>query len=210
MTDGLVLAVCAASDDVLLDGVGPSGIDKRPADGRVHVGELGLVTDHVCNTKHHGGVDQAVYAYDDVEARRWADELGRDLPYGWFGENLRVTGLPVTDAIVGEQWQIGDDGLILETTIPRTPCRRFALWSAEPKWVKRFAERGDTGSYLRVHHIGSVGAGDPITVIHRPDHGVRVRDLMHGTQREALEALLATRTLAPKVKREARKQLARS
>lgn len=105
MTDGLVLAVCAASDDVLLDGVGPSGIDKRPADGRVHVGELGLVTDHVCNTKHHGGVDQAVYAYDDAEARRWADELGRDLPYGWFGENLRVTGLPVTDAIVGEQWR---------------------------------------------------------------------------------------------------------
>ncbi|MCH5645288.1 MULTISPECIES: MOSC domain-containing protein [unclassified Gordonia (in: high G+C Gram-positive bacteria)] len=210
---GAVLAVCSASDDVVLDRVGASAIDKRPHADRVHVGSLGLGTDHVCDTKHHGGVDQAVYAYDDAEARRWADELGRELPYGWFGENLRVNGLPVTDAVVGERWQIGDDGLILETTIPRIPCRTFAAWAEEPRWVKRFLDRGDTGTYLRVHSPGSVGAGDTITVIHRPDHGVLVRHLLPtGTtaDADALHALLSTDDLAPKVRRDAEKRLASS
>ena len=207
MTPGRVLAVCAATDDVVLDGIGSSGINKRPHHGRVRVGELGLATDHVCDTKHHGGTDQAVYAYSETEARRWADELGRELPFGWFGENLRLDGITVTDAIVGEQWQIGPDGLLLETTIPRVPCRTFAVWAGESRWVKRFMERGDVGTYLRVLSAGTVGTGDAVTLVHRPDHGVRVRDLLIGTDVETLQRLLDRDDLAPKVRREAQRHL---
>lgn len=207
---GTVVAACSVFADVDLGRAGISAIDKRPLDGRIVVGELGLVTDHVCDHKHHGGPDQAVYAYSDAEAQRWATELGRDLPYGWFGENLRTDGIAVTDAVVGERWAVGTDGLLLETTIPRIPCRTFAVWSGEQRWVKRFMQRGDVGSYLRVLVGGTVAAGDRIQVVHRPEHGLRVRDLLTGTDADSLRRLLAVDDLAPKVRREATRHLARA
>lgn len=208
---GVVLAVCAATDDVMLDKIGASGIDKRPVVGRATVGELGLTSDHSVDTRHHGGIDQAVYAYSEHEARRWADELGRPLPHGWFGENLRIDGMPVTDAVVGEQWAVGDDGLLLETTIPRTPCRTFAVWSGEAQWVKRFMDRADVGAYLRVLRPGTVGVGDTVSVVARPDHGVLVRQLLPTVEADddGLSALLSAPDLPAKVRREASRRLAR-
>jgi len=116
----------------------------------------------------------------------------------------------VTDALVGEQWAVGDDGLLLETTIPRTPCRTFAAWADEPRWIKRFLDRADVGTYLRVLHPGTVGAGDEIRVVSRPQHSVRVRHLITGTDAESLRELLSDDQLAPKVRREATKKLARA
>ncbi|GAA12342.1 MOSC domain-containing protein [Gordonia alkanivorans] len=205
MDTGTVLAVCAAGRDVVLDKIGPSAIDKRPLAGRADVHELGLAADHQRNRRHHGGVDQAVYAYAEPDARRWSEELGRELPYGWFGENLRIDGVDVTDAFVGERWQVGDDGLLLETTIPRVPCRTFAVWADEPRWVKRFMDQADFGAYLRVLQPGTVAAGDSVTVIHRPDHGVRVRQLLVDADPESIATLLAADDLPVKVRREAQR-----
>ncbi|KAF0970865.1 MOSC domain-containing protein [Gordonia sp. YY1] len=210
MGTGTVLAVCAAGQDVVLDGIGPSAIDKRPLTGRAEVHELGLAADHQRNRKYHGGVDQAVYAYAERDARRWAGELGRDLAYGWFGENLRIDGIDVTDAFVGERWQVGEDGLVLETTIPRVPCRTFAVWAGEPGWVKRFMEQADFGAYLRVLQPGTVAAGDSVTVIHRPDHGVRVRHLLADGDPEAIRGLLEHDDLPAKVRREALRVVTRT
>ncbi|MFE0747726.1 MOSC domain-containing protein [Gordonia sp. NPDC058843] len=210
MSTGVVLAVCAAGDDVILEGIGRSAIDKRARSGRLDVGELGLADDHVGNKRHHGGVDQAVYAYADAEARRWADELGRELPYGWFGENLRIDGMAVTDAFVGERWEVGTDGLVLEVTIPRVPCKTFAVWAGEPRWMKRFLDQADFGTYLRVVQNGSVTEGDSVTVVHRPDHGVRSRDLLAGGDVEAIRSLLARDDLPAKVRREATKMVNKS
>lgn len=209
---GRILAACSVDAEVDLGALGVSAIDKRAHSGRVQVGSEGLGSDHVCDTDHHGGADQAVYAYSDAEARRWAEELDRDLPYGWFGENLRTDGIEVSGAIVGERWEIGDDGLILEVTIPRVPCRTFAAWAGEPQWIKRFMDRADVGTYLRVIHTGTVGAGDEIRVVSRPDHGVTARELLAGTpvDAESLRALLANDEIAPKVRREATKRLSRA
>lgn len=207
---GQVLAVCAAGEDVVLEGIGRSAIDKRPLPGRLDVDELGLTADHVGNKRHHGGVDQAVYAYAEGEARRWAEELGRDLPYGWFGENLRIDGIDVSGALVGERWRIGDDGLVVEVTIPRVPCKTFAVWAGEPRWINRFFAQSDFGSYLRVLTPGTVGAGDSVTVIERPDHGVRARDLLAGADPDALRTLLSADDLPAKVRREATKMLSKS
>ncbi|WP_019202210.1 MOSC domain-containing protein [Tsukamurella sp. 1534] len=212
MTDaGRVVAVCVVAEEHHLDPRKPeqrTAIDKRPAVGPVAVDELGPVTDHVCDTRHHGGHEQAVYAYSDHEAARWADELGRELPLGWFGENLRVDG-HTTDLVVGTRLRVGDE-LELEVTIPRTPCRTFALWSGEDDWLKRFTARGDTGAYFRVLNPGPVAAGDRLTVVHAPGHGATVRDLFHATRPERLRALLTSPDLPPKVERDARRALNRA
>ena len=120
--------------------VGRTAIDKRPVDGPVLVGPLGLTGDTQCDTKHHGGPNQALYAYAREEAERWAEELKREIPPGFLGENLATTGLAVTDAIVGERWRIGHT-VEVTVTDPRVPCATFARHIEEPQWVKRFSAR---------------------------------------------------------------------
>lgn len=202
---GRVLAVCAADRPVHLDRIGDSGIGKAEIPGPVRVTTQGVHGDTIVDTKHHGGRDQAVYAYSETEARRWADELGRSLPHGWFGENLRVDGIDVTDAVIGEQWHVGDE-VHLEVTIFRTPCTTFSVWAEEPRWIARFLERADVGAYLRVHREGQITAGDTITVTDRPDHGITVRALLTGEVDAAgLELLTTDPRYDGKVAREARK-----
>ncbi len=131
-----------------------------------------MVGDAIGSTKHHGGETQAVYAVAREELDRWGRELGRDLPDGMFGENLTTSGLDVDAAEVGEQWRVG--ATLLEVCGPRVPCATFAKHMAEPRWVKRFTEHGRTGAYLAVRQAGTIAAGDPIEVVHRPGHGLTV------------------------------------
>lgn len=159
-----------------------TAIDKRRVEGRVPVQPaadhaVGLAGDQIFDTRHHGGPDQAVYAYAEEDRAWWAAELGRELGPGSFGENLDTAGLDVTAAVIGERWQVGDDGLVLEVTSPRIPCKTFQGFMGEPQWVKRFTAHGACGAYLRVVSAGTVGAGDAVTVVHRPPHGVTIGDV---------------------------------
>ncbi len=177
-----ILAVCVVH--ALRPDSGPVGvtaIDKRPVDGPVKVGPLGLYADVQADRKHHGGEAQAVYAYGQDDADHWAAALGRDLPAGWFGENLRVAGLDPNAARVGERWHVGDR-VVLEVTGPRTPCSTFARWVGgddERGWVKQFAQERRVGAYLRVVQRGQVRAGDAVVVEPGPADASTVRDLLH-------------------------------
>jgi MOSC domain-containing protein YiiM len=161
--------------------VGRTAIDKRPVDGAVQIQALGPVGDTVLDRKHHGGRDQAVYAYALEDLAAWSVELGRDLSPGTFGENLTTEGLDVTGAIIGERWQVagadGSDPVVLEVTAPRIPCRTFQGWMGEPHWVRRFTERGAPGAYLRVTVEGRIRAGAAVEVVHRPEHGVTIGEV---------------------------------
>ncbi|WP_432055040.1 MOSC domain-containing protein [Streptomyces sp. bgisy022] len=177
---------------------GVTGIDKRPVDGPVRVsapgpkgvGGSGLAGDAVCETRHHGGDDQAVYAMAREDLDAWERALGRTLPNGCFGENLTTEGIEVSGALIGERWAIGDE-VVLEVTSGRIPCRTFQGHLGEKGWVKRFTERGAPGAYLRVVRSGDVRAGDPVRVVHRPGHEVTV----------ALQfrAMTTDRTLLPRL-----------
>jgi len=172
---GRLLAVCVSGADLLpLPGKRPdrSGIDKHPVAGRIAVHPLGLDGDVQVNKRHHGGEGQAVYAYAQADADWWEAELGRELPPGRFGENLRTAGLDLTAAVFGERWQVGT--ALFEVTAWRTPCANFARYWDIPDLVKRFAAHGATGAYLRVLETGELGAGDAIEVVSRPDHGITV------------------------------------
>jgi MOSC domain-containing protein YiiM len=152
---------------------GFTAIDKRPQGRRVPVGELGLEGDRVCDVDNHGGPDQAVYAYAEEDALWWTEQLGRDIPTGLFGENLRTEGLDISNALIGEVWRIGDEVEVM-VRAPRVPCITFQHRMQLKGWVKRFHQAGRPGAYLKVLKTGAIGAGDGIKVLKRPDHEVTV------------------------------------
>ena len=153
-----------------------TGIDKRPVPGPVRLERLGVVGDRVLDTKHHGGVDQAVYAYADEDRAWWQSKLDGELSFelapGSFGENLTTSGVDVTGAVVGERWHIGT--AVLEVCVPRIPCNTFAAFWDVAQLVKRFTEAGRPGAYLRVLVEGEVSPGDRIEVRDRPSHGLTI------------------------------------
>jgi MOSC domain-containing protein YiiM len=185
------------------DPVGSTAIDKRPVGGPVAIGTLGLAGDRQCDPAH-GGVDQAVYAYASEDAAFWAQELGREVPPGSFGENLTTVGVDITNAVIGEQWQVG--AAVLQVTSPRIPCRNFAGFWDVPDLVKRFTAHGAPGAYLRVLQEGEVRAGDELVVRDRPAHGVTLAETFaaRSGDRTLVPRLLEADGLSTKVQRGAR------
>ncbi|MEU5095753.1 MOSC domain-containing protein [Streptomyces sp. NPDC020996] len=198
---------------------GLTGIDKRPADGPVRVaapgpkgvGASGIAGDAVCDTRHHGGDHQAVYAVAREDLDGWERELARPPANGAFGENLTTLGLDVSGALIGERWQIGPE-VVLEVTCGRIPCRTFQGHMGEKGWVKRFTLKGAPGAYLRVIQPGEIRAGDPVEIVHRPGHDVTVALQFRAmtTERALLPRLLAAvDALHPESAEAARKYTAR-
>ena len=197
--------------------IGITGIDKQPVTTSVDVRApgskqdglgSGLVGDMICDRRHHGGDDQAVYAYAREDLDTWAAALGRPLGDGGFGENLTTLQLDVTGAVIGERWRIGD-ALVLEVSSPRIPCGTFAGWLGEHGWIRRFTLAARPGAYLRVVEPGPVHHGDSVVVVGRPEHDVTVGLVFRGLTREPLllERVLAADALPHRDQPAARRRL---
>lgn len=172
-----------------------SAIDKRPVDGPVRIGQLGLAGDQVGNTKYHGGPDQAVYVFAREDLDDWGERLGTRFENGQFGENFTTTGIDVNVALLGERWRVGS--AVFEVAAVRTPCNTFKNWLGclgvdSNSWTKRFAAEGKPGPYLRVIEPGVVSAGDELGVIFRPSHDITVALMFRAfmTDRSLLPRLL--------------------
>ena len=164
-----------------------TAIWKQPVKGRVAVRGVNLDGDDQADRSVHGGPDKAIYAYADEEVQAWTTELGRDLGEAAFGQNLTTEGIDVSGAVIGERWRIGS--ALFEVAQPRLPCFKLAIRIGEPAFVKRFAHASRPGAYLRIVEEGDVGAGDEITVLSRPEHGV--------TSRLVSDAILVDPALIP-------------
>ncbi|MBZ9753395.1 MOSC domain-containing protein [Deinococcus sp. HMF7604] len=167
MSELRVTAVCVGQPTALKVGgrATITGIDKHPLPGHVAVRQAGLDGDHVLNRKHHGGPDQAVYAYTQTDYAAWAAELSPPPRPGLFGENLTLSGLASAELRVGDRLTLHGTGgdAVLEVTAPRIPCGTLAAHVREGSFVKRFARMRRPGLYLRVLQEGTVGAGDAVT-----------------------------------------------
>jgi MOSC domain-containing protein YiiM len=195
-----------------------TGIDKRPVDGPVEVrppGSMraglgsGIVGDSIGNKKFHGGDDQAVYAYAREDLDVWQERLDRELTNGMFGENITTAGVDVTGAVIGERWRVGSDGLLLEVTRPRTPCKTFESRLGIRGWIKTFTHGGTPGAYLRIVEPGHLQAGDDIAVVQRPDHGITIGIVYRAMmlEPELMPSLLVADALPEPLKRQARRRV---
>lgn len=167
--------------------IGKTAIAKHAVSGPVEVHELGLEGDQVADTKYHGGVFQAVYAFAQEDLDLWTERLGEPVRPGMFGENLTTSGIDVNEAVLGEHWRIGS--ALLSPCEVRIPCNTFKAWMGREgfdstAWVKRFAAENRPGPYLRVLETGQLQAGDEIQVEHRPTHAVTVSMMFRAFMRE--------------------------
>ena len=144
------------------DYVETTGIYKMPVSEPVEIKALGIESDAICDTKNHGGPDQALYVYGDTDYEWWSNELGTELGPGTFGDNLTISDLESATFNVGDYIHIGE--VILQVTSPRIPCGTFATRMEDPQWVKKFRAGERPGLYCRVIKEGTVNAGDMVTV----------------------------------------------
>lgn len=166
-----------------------SAIVKTPVPGRVAVRGINIDGDEQHERRHHGGPDQAVYAYSHESYAWWEAQLGRTIEPGTFGENLTLEGIDTEGALIGERWAIGST--VLEVTAPRIPCLKLQTRMGEPRFIKRFAAARRPGAYLRIIEEGELAAGDPVEVVSRPGHDVTIA-LVN-------EAVLFDSSLAPRL-----------
>ena len=195
--------------------IGRTAIEKHAVAGPVRVSALGLEGDQVGDTVHHGGIDQAVYAFAREDLDHWVEQLGAPLADGRFGENLTTSGIDVNEAEIGERWRVGS--AVFEVASVRTPCNDFKGWMGElgfdnAGWVRRFAAVGRPGPYLRVVEEGTLQAGDALVVEQRPGHGVTVSTMFRAltTDRTLLPELLRVDGLVVEARRAAEKYVASS
>jgi len=186
-----------------------SAIWKTPVSGRVAARGVNLDGDDQADRNAHGGPDKAVYAFAVEDARWFAEREGRPFAAAEFGENLTTEGVDVNEAIVGERWAIGS--AVFEISEPRIPCWRLGVRMADPGFIRRFTEAMRPGAYMRIVREGDVGAGDPIDLRSRPDHGLSVRDVFRIYTRDRGEAgrLLEVPQMSEAWKRWARETVAR-
>jgi MOSC domain-containing protein YiiM len=144
------------------DYVETTGIYKLPVERPVEIKTLGIEGDAICDTKNHGGVDQALYVYGGADYAWWSKEIGKELAPGTFGDNLTISELKSGEFNVGDYIHIGE--VTLQVTSPRIPCGTFATRMEDPHWVKKFKAAERPGLYVRVIKQGTVKAGDEVTV----------------------------------------------
>ena len=157
-----------------LDRAYRSGIRKRPVDAVVAVDSSGIGDDVVCNRKHHGGPDQAVYVYRAEDYRWWERTLGRSSAPGTFGENLTISGMP-PDPAVGDRLLIGT--AVLELTGPRIPCAVLSARMQKPDFALAFREARRPGAYCRVLNPGKLRAGDRVEWVAMPGERAGIVEL---------------------------------
>ena len=162
-------------DDVLIGEVrplgsraSPSGIDKRPASGRLTLSRTGLDGDMQGDLKRHGGPDKALHHYPFDHYAHWRGALPQAAVLssaGAFGENLSTHGLTESDVAVGDTFKLG--GAVIQVSQGRQPCWKLNERFGSPQMSLDVQRSGRTGWYYRVLEEGEIVKGDRLTLLDR-------------------------------------------
>ena len=155
----------------------------------VRIDADGLAGDAVCDARHHGGPDQAVYVYSDDDYAWFRRDLGLDFAPGAFGENLTVEGCESAAVAVGDRFAFGE--VVLEATAPRIPCNTLATSLGNRALPRHFRAAERPGFYCRVVHGGEARAGASVACTPYAGERVTIAELF----RSAYEAVPSAASL---------------
>src|SRR5690349_18765442 len=151
-------------DQPYKDTTWPTAIYKQPLAGPVKVDRYGIVGDE--HTGDGPNLDRAVCFHPLAHYRFWQAYFRRDIPIGFFGENLTLDGLVDEDVCIGDIIRCGS--VVFEISEPRTPCFKQARKLGVPDFVKLILQAGKPGFLGRVLQPGSITTGDAFELIERP------------------------------------------
>ena len=167
-----------------------SAISKRPVEGPLVLGTIGLAGDEHGESVNHGGSEKAVlhYAMDHYqewksEHRGWEELLAQP---GAFGENIATMGMTEADVCVGDTYRLG--AALVQVSQPRRPCWRLNIRFGYERMASEVQRTGRCGWYYRVIETGSVGAGDSISLTERPNPTWSLRRLLQGLSAHCADA----------------------
>lgn len=175
---GLLRAIFAGQPQEVLDNgkAVSTSIFKSRLEGAVMVRRLNIEGDRQADLSVHGGVDKAVYCYPAEHYEAWQSELGRELDYGTFGENLTVSGLLEDRLHLEDVLVVGE--AVLQVSEPRYPCFKLGIKMGDPLFLRRFQQSGRSGFYCRVLEEGLIEAGRTIEVIERDASQPTISDVV--------------------------------
>jgi MOSC domain-containing protein YiiM len=191
-----------------------SAFVKQPVAGPVWVRELGLEGDAQADLRVHGGPEKAVYGYAMSRYAPWQAAFPEHtalLIPGGMGENITIEGQDEASVCIGDVYRVGD--AVLQVCQPRQPCFKFALRFADSRLPKAMTRNGFSGWYFRVLEEGTVEAGAPVALRHRPNPAWTLTRFLEviGAKRRSradLEELGDLEGLASQWQEDARLQLA--
>lgn len=141
--------------------VSQGGVPKRPIIG-AYVDQTGMEGDKQADLRHHGGPLQTLclYSLEVIETLR---AEGHPIEPGSAGENLTLSGIDWTSMAEGLRLRIGDE-LVIEVTVPATPCSKNAQWFSDGRFTRMSHERhpGSSRWYARVLEPGQATTGDVV------------------------------------------------
>ena len=153
-----------------------TGIFKFPVHSPIFLDKEDVKGDAICNRKHHGGIEQAVYGYSKLHYAYWKERYATlDWQYGMFGENLTIDRLEETEIHVGDTFKVGE--CILEATKQRNPCVKLGVRFNDMKIVKQFWNTTMCGVYFKVVQTGNVKTGDTLELIKKCIKNPTIADL---------------------------------
>jgi MOSC domain-containing protein YiiM len=156
-----------------------SAINKQAVVGPVMVRRLNIDGDEQADLRVHGWPDKAVYCYPSEHYAAWRQETRRPLEFGFFGENLTLSGVLETDLHIGDVLSIG--GALLQVSQPRLPCFKLGAKYGDQRFVSRFFKSARCGFYCRVLKEGLIEAGQPVEVIERAEHNLTIAESLAAT-----------------------------
>jgi MOSC domain-containing protein YiiM len=194
-------------------GAEQSAIAKRPVQGPVRIGFLGLAGDSQADPVHHGGSDKAVHLYVLDHYPFWREFTGgHDLLAGpgAFGENIAASGMTEEMICLGDRFRLGS--ALLEVSHGRQPCWKLDHRFGRKDIMATVVRTGKCGLYFRVIEEGEAEAGEAMRLVDRSLPDWSIRRLFHlliggGAKGDmaAVRALAAMPVLADAWRERARK-----
>ncbi|NOZ46433.1 MAG: MOSC domain-containing protein [Chlorobi bacterium] len=159
---------------------------KKPVNTKVKVTQDGIVGDKQANTKFHGGVNKAVYAYSADNYLYWKELLGLEsMEWGMFGENITINGIDERDVCIGDIFQTGSVQLM--AVQPRQPCSKLSMRFNNLTMVKKFWDADKPGIYFKVIKNGEMKTGNTFELIEKSETGITIFNIyriLNGKQKD--------------------------